>query len=227
MNNARREETPERPLVAGTITKMTVQVKDRNRLSVFLDGRFAWGVHQDVVLEHGLVKGQHLSADQQKTLREADAFIRAKATALQYLGHRPRTEAEVRAKLKRSGFSEAVQARTLARLHELAYLDDVAYAKLYVERRFANKGYGPQRLRSELIRRGVARDVIEQTLARFTEETDTLDKAREQAAKRWQRLQSEPDMRKRTRKVSDFLVRRGFTYDTIRQVVDELKAGEQ
>lgn len=223
MAAALEDEPKGRPLKAGTITKMTAQVKAKQRLSIFLDGTFAFGLHHDVVLEAALVTGQHLSIAQQQALKEADAFMRAKESAVRYLGHRPRTEAEVRTKLRRLGFGDSIIARTVARLYELAYLDDAAYAKLYVQRRFANKGYGPQRLRSELVRRGIARDLIDSTLAVFQEETDTLSKAREQGEKRWERLRNEPDRRKRQRKVSDFLVRRGFTYDTVRQVLDELQ----
>lgn len=226
MSAALEDEPRRRSLKAGAITKMTAQVKAKQRMSLFLDGDFAFGLHQDVVLQAGLVTGQHLSIAEQQDLKEADAFMRAKESAVRYLGYRPRTEAEVRTKLKRQGFGDSIIARTIDRLHELAYLDDVAYAKMYVQRRFANKGYGPQRLRSELVKRGIARDLIDDTLSVFEEETDTLTKALEQAQKRWDRLQSEPDMRKRQRKVSDFLVRRGFTYDTVRQVLDELRSSE-
>lgn len=215
------------PAHPATITKMVVQDKNPNRLSVFLDGAFAFGVYQDVVLEFGLHVGQVLSVAEQQRILAADRIRVAKAKALHYLAHRDRTETEVRRKLQRSGFDEATVDAAVARLVELDYLDDAAYARAYVQGRFRNRGYGPVRLRSELMRRGVARRLIDAAVEGLMEEEDPLDAARTHAQKRWTRLARESDPRKRRKKLSDYLLRRGFTYDTVRQVVDELDADDR
>lgn len=212
------------PTSPGTITKMKVQRKNPERMSVFLDGAFAFGVYQDVVLEFGLQVGRRLSVEEQEQILAADQLRVAKAMALHYLAHRDRTVQEVRRRLQRRGFDEAVITDTVERLQELGYLDDAAYARTYVQGRFRNRGYGPVRIRSELLRRGVARDLAEEAVQALVEEEDLLEEARRHARKRWPRLAREPDPYKRRQKLSNYLLRRGFSYDTVRRVVDELEA---
>lgn len=211
----------------GTVSRLVRQQRNPERVSVFIDDAFAFGVHEDLVIEFGLYKGQPLDVATQQQIVEADSGRAAMQTALDYLGYRARTEREVRRKLAGRDFGEAVIERTVARLVELDYLDDAAYARSYIEARFRNRGYGPQRLRTDLMRRGVARTLIDAALEALVEDDDVLEAARTHAARRWPRLAAETDPRKRRRKLSDFLLRRGFSFDTIRRVVDELESDSQ
>ncbi|QXD14434.1 RecX family transcriptional regulator [Rhodocaloribacter litoris] len=206
-----------------TITRLATQQKDPDRVSVFLDGAFAFGLHAEVVASFGLAKGQTLTEDDCARLVEADAVLRARAVAFDYLAHRARTEAEVRRRLVRKGFAPGVAEEVIARLRALGYLDDAAYARAYARSRFAARGYGPQRLRAELLRRGVEPALVEEALADFADEAAFLEEARRHARRRWPRLAGEPDARKRRRKLADYLTRRGFSFDVVRQVVEELE----
>ncbi len=226
MSGHEEQEAQPRAFAAGTITKLVAQKKNPDRVSVFLDGAFAFGVHQDLVLEYGLHAGLHLDVKEQERLVAADRMLGAKARALHYLAYRPRTEHEVRQKLLRSDYAEDVVESVIARLHELRYLDDATYAHDYVRSRFASRGYGPRRLQTELRRRGVRPALIEAALDEFIGADDALDAARTHAAKRWPRLAKEEDPFKRRKKLTDFLLRRGFGYDTVRRVVEELEEGK-
>lgn len=199
------------------------QQKNPNRVSVFIDEAFAFGVHVDLIVEFGMHKGQALTVTVQEQMVAADRVRAARVVALAYLGYSPRTEREVRQKLIRSDFDEAVAEDTVVRLRELGYLDDAAYARSYVEARFRNKGYGPGRLRSDLMRRGIASALIDAALDEMIEQDDVLEAARRHAEKRWPRLAAEADPRKRRKKLSDYLVRRGFSFDIVRSVIDELE----
>jgi regulatory protein len=226
MPRADPTEPAARPLQPGTITRLAAQKKHPDRVSVFLDGAFAFGVAQDLVLEYGLARGRHLSVALQKQLIEADQVLRAKALALGYLAGRARTEHEVRQKLQRHAYGPEVADRVVERLHALGYLDDAAYAQAYVRARFRNRGYGPKRLRSDLMRRGVARSHIDAALDEQLDQDDLDAAARAHAEKRWARLAGEPDPRKRKKKLADYLLRRGFSYDTVRRMVDALAKGD-
>ena len=217
----RREQAEPAEVRAGTITRLVAQQKNPERVSVFIEGDFAFGLHVDLVMEHALAKGQHLDAETQRRLLDADAARRAFDVALAYLGYRARTEAEMRRKLADKGFSEAVAEATVARLRDFEYLDDAAYAREYARTRFQTKGYGPQRLQADLRRRGLPAEVIEAALAEIIEADDVLAAARRHAAARRRRLAAEPDPRKRRKKLADALLRRGFSYETVRQVLDE------
>ena len=213
----------ERPLQSGTVTRLLAQKKNPNRVSVFIDEAFAFGVHVDLVVEFELHKGLALDVETQQQMVVADRIRAAREVALVYLGYRARTAHEVQQKLVQSGFEAAVAEDTVVRLHELGYLDDEAYARNYVEARFRNRGYGPGRLRRDLRRRGVAAGLIDTVLDEMMVQEDLLAAARGHAEKRWPRLAAEADPYKRRKKLSDYLVRRGFSFDVVRRVIDDLE----
>lgn len=211
---------------ARTVTKLSVQRKDKSRASVFLDGEFAFGIHQDLILKHGLHEGRSLSMDEQREIVQDDATFRAKAKAMRYVARRARTEEEVRRKLREKDHEEPAIEAAVARLQELSYLDDAAYAREYVRSRFRSKGYGPVRLRQELRRRGIGRLLIEDAMV-LLGDAEVLEAARAHARKRWPRLaQREDDRHRRHQKLSGYLRRRGFSYDVIHRVIDEVEQGD-
>jgi regulatory protein len=209
---------------AGTVTKLDVQKNDANRLSVFIDGEFAFGAHQDVVAKHGVRVGTTLSPEEQRAIEVDDERVKAKQRALDYLAYKPRTETEVRRKLRKSDTPSSVIDDVIARLYDLGYLDDAAYAEDYARNRFANKGYGPKRIERELKERGVDRHIAESAVERLFDDNDPIDAAREHAKKRWSRIAGEDDPRRRKQKLYRYLRRRGFTTDTIYRVIDEFEA---
>lgn len=212
----------DRSFEAGTITKMEAQKHDSDRMSIFIDDAFAFGLHQDIVLKHRLSTGQHLSAEEQRELVNADQVVKAKVKALDYLAHKPRTEAEVRRKLQRKDYAPTVVNDVIDQLMERGYLDDESYAFEYVQRRFSHKGYGPVRLQAELKKRGIDRTLAENAIESLFQSEDQLAAARQKAQARWPRIAREDDPRKRRDKLYRYLKRRGFTYDVIRQVIDEM-----
>lgn len=221
-SNASDRDASETASEARTITKLAAQKNDASRASVFLDGAFAFGVHQDLVLKHGLHQGRTLSLEEQRALEEEDAVMRAKAKAMRYVARRARTTTEVRRKLREKDYEEPAIEAAVARLEELGYLDDASYAREYVQSRFRSKGYGPIRLRRELEQRGVDRHQIEDAML-LLEEDELLEAARAHARKRWPRLSDEDDLRRRRKKLQGYLRRRGFSYEVIRRVIAEVK----
>lgn len=207
---------------AGTITHVAVQLHQPTRVSVFLDGVFAFGVSQELVRTWGLRVGRTLSREEQAHIAAADRLLAAQATALQYLAARPRTAHEVRQKLHRSGVPDEVADAVMARLQAQGALDDAAYTHAYLTSRLSSRGYGPQRLRRELHQRGIHRTLLEEAVQQDLAPEDVLAAARAQAAKRWPRLSRETDLAKRRQKLFGFLRRRGFPSATVQQVITEL-----
>ena len=207
---------------AGTITRLAVQQRQPTRVSVFLDGVFAFGISQELVRTSGLWVGRTLSIEEQERLAAAERLLAAQATALQYLAVRPRTAYEVRQKLRRSGLADEEVEQVMARLHTQGVLDDTAYTHAYLSSRLGGRGYGPQRLRRELHQRGVSRTLVEEAVQQDLAAEDVLAAARAQATKRWPRLARETDLAKRRQKLFAFLRRRGFASATVQQVITEL-----
>lgn len=212
----------DRDLAPGTITRLVRQKKNPERVSVYLDGAFAFGIHQDVLLEAELRKGVSLSVDQQRGLLQSDEKLRARSRALDLLAYRSRSSVELSRRLRRDGFSDASIDAALHRLGELGMLDDRSFAEEFAASRIANKGYGPHRIAAELRARGIQSEIIEQVVDRqFEDDTLELEQARQFVARRLPRLERETDPVKRRRKLYDALMRRGYTSDVVRRVIDE------
>lgn len=206
----------------GTITALDTQTHDTDRISVFLDGDFAFGLHQDIVVKHRLQVGDELTPEERQEIERDEQYVQAKQRALDYLAHKPRTEEEVRRTLRREDLPGAVIEDVVARLYELSYLDDEAYAQDYARNRFSSKKYGPDRIERELVKRGIDRHIAEETVAEFFADRDLTAVARQHAEKQWARLTDEDDPRRRKQKLYRYLRRRGFSSDTIYPLLDEL-----
>ena len=208
---------------SGTITRLESQVHNDDRVSVYLDGEFAFGIHEDLVVKHSLQVGATLTPEGIRELERDEQYVDAKQAALDYLAYKPRTEEEVRRKLRQEDVPSPVIEDVIARLYELEYLDDEAYAHDYAHNRFSSKKYGPVRIRRELTERGVDRRLADAAVDELFAEVDVTAAAWTHAEKRWPRLAGEDDPRRRRQKMYRYLRRRGFTSNTIRPILDELE----
>ena len=162
---------------SGSITLLRALDKSPERVSVHIDGRFAFSLHQDVVLEFGLTKGKSLDVEEQARMVRQDLALKARALALRYMAYRDRTAAEVRRRLRKT-YSEEIADEAVGGLRVSGLLDDQAFAEAFAERRFRHEGHGPARVRADLLRKGVAPAVLEAALdAVFVEQDALADRA--------------------------------------------------
>lgn len=207
------------------MTSIRAQTRSPDRVSIFVDGRFAFGIHRDVLLEFELAKGRELTVRRQIELIRRDTFFKARGAAYGYLSYRDRSAAEIRRRLERDDYDADVIEDVVHVLQEAGLVDDRRFARAYAEDRFRSGGYGPLRVRSDLRKKGVGRAAVDAAIADvFSERGELLGRVRELGAKRWNQLSREADLRKRRKKVYDYLARRGFNYEMVRRIVNELEA---
>jgi regulatory protein len=201
------------------ITAIEHQQRDPERVSLFLDGAFAFGLPALVAVQEGLRVGDQLTDDQIARLRALDEQAKAVGAALNLLARRPRSEREVRDRLKRKGFPPETIDAAVAKLEGWRYVDDDAFARYWVENREANKPRGRRLLEQELRLKGVDRETIRQTI----DETE-LDEASAALQLGRSKLRTygslEPAVARR--RLGAFLVRRGYGYDVVKPVLDQL-----
>ncbi len=142
----------------------------------------------------------------------------AKQKALSLLDRRDYSRAELLRKLTEKGFDAAAAEQAVDRLAELGFVDDARYAPIVV-RHYAAKGFGAQRIRGELQRRGIPKELWDDALAEMPAQDDTMDRllrARLKGA----------DVRDRDalRKATDALRRKGYGWDEISAAVERLRA---
>lgn len=194
--------------MAGTITTLTLQKRDKERVNVFIDDQFAFAV--TTLVAAGLRKGQYLSDAEIETLKQGDERDKAYNRALRFLGIRPRSQVEIERYLTEKGYTEDVIEDVVNRLSERQYLDDEAFARFWLENREQFKPRGERALRYELRQKGVADRIIDTILINLDED-DMAWAAIEGKLQRWQNL-PELELRK---KITGFLARRGFGYEVI------------
>ena len=170
----------------------------------------------NVVTDLRLYSGRELDGEELKELRAASRSALARNRAMELLSRRPMSEKELVDKLIRKGEDEETAADCARWLRENGFLNDESYAAA-VARHYAAKGYGPGRVRAELSRRGVDRELWDDTLEAMPENTDKLD--RFIAA----RL-TDPEDRDQVRKVSAALYRRGYSWEEIRSALRRFNA---
>jgi regulatory protein len=217
---AETERRHDQPL-AGTITALEVQARDPQRVNVFLDGRFAFGLSARVVGDAGLKPGDALGASQVATLLQQEAAQQALQQAFAYLGYRPRSEHELRRYLAQRGHAPETVDAVLGRLAEYHYVDDEVFALSWVENRQKFRPRGARLLRAELRQKGVERDVAEQAIADLGGDERALALA---AAQKKLPTLEVADYQAFGRRLAGFLQRRGFPPDVVWDVVRELWA---
>jgi len=195
----------------GRITALQPQARG-DRVHVHLDGRYAFSLAENVAA--ALRVGQRLSASQVQALLQEDARWRAWRYAQRLLAVRPRSQAEMRTRLLRRGYASSVVETTLARLRDLGWLDDAAFAREWVENRIAFRPRGRARLRAELRQKGVAPEAIEDALQQV-DDAALAWKAARLALPRYRGLPW-PVF---ARRLSGYLARRGFSPGLVREVV--------
>ncbi len=147
--------------------------------------------------------------------------------ALKLLSYKPRSVAEIRARLNEKEWAEAqVVEQVIARLSELGYLDDEQFAARFADSRLTMKPLGRTRLRRDLQRKKVSAQVVEQALEQAYEEHSEEELIARAIAKRT-RLKGAPTTREEAKKLFDYLIRRGFSYDLVMRKVREASTQSQ
>ncbi|MCI9584715.1 MAG: regulatory protein RecX [Clostridium sp.] len=184
-----------------------IEPLDRRRSRVFLDGDFAFALYNGEIRRYRLEEGQELEkALYEQILREI-VCRRARERALFLLKDMDRTEHELRARLKRGWYPDSAIEETMAFLKEYHYVDDLAYARKYME------AYGEKKSRAQLMqslwRKGIDRAVAE----------ELYNEARPDTAKQIQKLlrkkgyTGQPLSREEKGKLAAYLMRRGFSWE--------------
>jgi len=144
---------------------------------------------------------------------------RAVDRAVRLLARRPYSRAEIRRNLDSKEIAPAVIDDALARLERLGYVDDRAFALYWIENRERFRPRGPRALRYELRQKGISESIINEVL----DGLDPASSARQAAEDKARRLRGlAPDEFRQ--RLGAFLVRRGFDYDVVREVVDHMLA---
>jgi regulatory protein len=217
---ATKEPRPSRDApTSGTVTRIVAQEHNPNRVSVFLDGEFAFGIGLDAAASAQLYPGLSLSVERVNELKVVDEIGRATEAALRLLASRPRSVREISNRLRQKGFEQVTIDRAIEKLEGWNYVDDAEFARYWVENRTTHKPRGRRLLEQELRTKGVDREVVKEAIAEaeVDEESAALELARAKLP-----TYRHDDPQTARRKMAGYLQRRGYGYDVIKPVIDSV-----
>ncbi len=207
------------------ITSITPQQRNPSRRNIFVDEEFSLGVGPETLIRFGLRTGDEVTPEILQQLEHVEELVSARAVAMRYLGVRPRTEKEIRDKLREKEFGDEEIQKTVEALKAALLLDDAEFARAYVSDQLAKRPAGALLLRRKLMLLGVSKEIVEETLKGFLgpeeNEARALSIGRDfvRKSRAMRPREEQVKLRKRT---GTFLGRRGFTWDVIQSVCKKL-----
>lgn len=212
------------------ITLVEPQKKNRNRFNIYLDGEFAFGADEDTVVNFRLVRGKEIGDQElEKIIFETEiGLLMGRMYGL--FSRRQRTEREIRDYLRNLSFkrklidqeqiSDVVIEKVIERLKQKQLLNDVQFAQDWTRARQISKKKGQIAIKTELMQKGVSREVINGVLNEQISDESEQKLAHEALGKKAKSFKGFEGQELK-QKCLQFLMRRGFSYDIAKDVVEE------
>ena len=199
-----------------TITAIKVQKRDKQRVNIYVDGEFTFGISRSVAA--WLQVGQTLTDEKISQLKSEDQDEVAYRRALKIISYRNRSVSEVRQHLHKKQISDEIIDHVVYRLDQNGLLDDNQFANLWVENRNEFRPRSHRMLAIELRKKGIGEDIITQVLENTTADEELAYNAAQKQVRRYRTL----DWQDFRRKLGSFLARRGFSYETVNLTVHQI-----
>lgn len=199
------------------ITKLKTQ-QNKKRVNVYLGGKFSFGLDTENLVKAGLRVGQELTAKEAEALVLENEFQKFYDRVLRLIAARPRSEKEIRDYLKRKKATGILVEKVIKKLKRTKQLNDREFAEWWLEQRAAFRPRGKIALKMELRQKGIDQKMAEKLIVQLTDELKLAKKAALKKKKTLKNLEP-AEFRQ---KISNFLSRRGFSWETIKQTLEEI-----
>ena len=197
------------------ITRIENSKHVQERVLVFLEEGDPLRITGHELLQFGLYPGMDLSPQLVVQLQAAGQRSESRVKAAQLASGRMLSRKELTDKLSRKGIDLDTAEETADWLESLGAVDDAAYAGV-IARHYAASGYGPGRVRQELQKRGVPRELWDDALSQLPDSAEAIDRFLQK------KLSGRTPDRAMLKKLSDALLRRGFSWSDIRPALNRL-----
>lgn len=199
-----------------TITSVKFQ-RNKKRVNVYLDNEFGFGIDLDnFVLLHLKVNQELSEKEVEKIVKKAE-FQKTLDKLLRFAMFRPRSEKEIKDYFKRKEVHESLHKELLEKLRHFELLDDVKFAKWWVEQRVEFKSKSKRVIKQELLQKGIDRNIIEDVLDETKIDEEKMARNLiEKKMYKWKNLNS----RETKQKMSQYLAGKGFGWDVISKITD-------
>ena len=197
------------------ITGMKQGVKNLERVNIYVNEKLAFSLDVTQVVDFKLKIGKILSETEFEELKRASEFGKLYQRTLEWVLLRPRSIRETNDYLYKKIYEKKLDKNyidlVIDKLRDKKYLDDFKFAEWYVENRFVKKGVSLKRLKMELFKKGVSKEIVEEVLA--GSERNDVEEIKKIIAKKQNKYDEQ--------KLIQYLCRQGFDYQLSRELVSE------
>ena len=199
------------------IDRIEASKHKRGRILVFLEDGACLKITEQEALDFGLRAGDELDEKTLKRLKDAAGISNVKATAANMVGKRAMSRAGLEKKLREKGASEQEIRYAAEWMEAIGAIDDADYAAVLAHH-YGQLGYGPAYVRQKLYEKGIPRDLWDDAVAVLPNAEEQIDRF----------LQSKlhgslPDEKEKKR-LTDALLRRGFSWGDVKRGMNRLGA---
>lgn len=197
------------------ITSAEKNKKHKDRLSVYVDGKFSFTISEEDYISLNLYEEQELTQEKIDYIKDTLNYRDAKARAVKFLSLKLRTEKEVRDKLRDEGYDDDCIEKVVMELKAIGYINNQLYAQKYIFDRSKLKPISKKLMKKELVFRGIPEEVADEVLLDWKVEDSSV------AVNLLKRKFGKYDLsdKKVLKKAMAFLMHRGFSGDTIREAL--------
>lgn len=199
------------------ITSIEPQRNDK-RVNIYVDDLFTIGIDEELKFKYKLEVGMEVDDEFIKEVLKSEEQNKVTNQALNLLSFRQRSEKEIYSALKRKGYEDLYIQRAIDYCKEQRYLDDRVFAKAFIKDKLNLNKLGEQRIKYELLAKGISQDIIDDVLV--VDKDDQFEAALKLAKKKLPSYRND-DRNSTYRKLSGFLQRKGYTFEIISKIMKE------
>lgn len=193
--------------------------KDKTRVNIYIDDKFAFGISEEIRFRNNLSVGQDITDEFIQDILLYEEQFKATNYALNLLSYRQRSEKEIYDSLKRKGYEDQFIYTAIEYCKENKYIDDLTFARSFINDKVNLNKLGPNRIKYELVNKGISQDIIDKTLRISSK--DEYDTAIILARKKFNTYKGQ-EQNAIYRKLGGYLQRKGYSFDIISKILSEL-----
>lgn len=207
------------------ITKIEIQKRNKERISIFIDGEYSFSCSAELVYIHGLKPNNPVNIEKLLEIVDEDNYLKCKNDALKKIERSYKSEKEIYDKLIKKEYDEKAIARAIQFLKSYNFLNDEQFVSLYIKEKI--KSQGKNKIKYSLLRKGISEPLIEDKLKEISNSVQ-FDTALKLAEKKYKILsKNESDNRKIYSKLWEYLLRNGYQKDIIDETLSKIEFSEK
>jgi len=208
-----------------TVTSLVKIKRLKGWYELWLDGAVSFPVNEELILKYLLKAGQALTSSNIKSIREQGEYLFLKKKALDILARRRQSEKELRRKLRTVSKSSTYIDRLMEDLKKLGLVDDSSFAASVIHTQLIGGSKSKRYIKSKLYQKGVPKAISEEAIETELADYNETEAAMKIALKKYKAVKDLPRLKAKKR-VADFLRGRGFDWDIVNHVLQELFQGD-